>query len=199
MIQQHCSISRTTSRSLRCAWGCRFAAHACFFLLVFSLGSQNQTQAEPDDNHLSSGKVPTGWKTYHGNFFEIGVPPNFVSMPENKRRGGGSGDEVALWNQDQQVEFYVYSPQWNGVASRTVTQSTETLDSHESKTTGGLVEERWVMSAKDKSYVRFVVSFTDTKLNTNKTFGIRVPSMRTYAQVKPTFIQWKRTLQQFAD
>ena len=141
--------------------------------------------------------MPQGWKSYHGNFFDIGVPPNFVARPEDKRRRRELGDGVSLWNRRLQVEFYVFSPQWNGVGSYTATRKSETLDSHESMTTGGMVEERWVMTAKN--YVRFVVSITDTKLNTNKTFGIRIPNMRTYELVKPTFVQWRRTLQQFAD
>ena len=69
-----------------------------------------------------------GWKTYRCNFFEVGIPPNFVPKPE--RGGEDRGDGVSLWNDRLQVEFYVYSPQWNGVASRTATGPAETLGSH---------------------------------------------------------------------
>lgn len=178
---------------------CGGTARAFLALLIFTLGSLTQTNASPDETLSANETPPPEWKLYHGNFFEIGVPPNFVERPEGKLVGDNRSDGVSLWNESQGVEFYVFSPQWNGVSPWTKTKTAETLDSHESKTTGDVVEEQWTMTAKNKSYVRFVVSLTNTTLNTNRTFGIRIPNMKVYAKVKPTYVQWKRTLQQFAD
>ena len=145
-------------------------------------------------------ETPAGWKIFRGNFFNIGVPPGYVATPQGQPGGGGKSDEVSLWNESLKVEFCVFSPQWNGKAIMSeVGDRAEVLSEHESKKIGDVQEEQWTITARDKSYVRFVVSRTKLKENTNTTFGIRVPNMKVYEQVKPVYLRWKQTLQQFAD
>jgi len=144
--------------------------------------------------------VPTGWKTHRGNYFSIGVPPGFVATPQGESGDGGRSDAVSLWNQKLAVEFYVFSPIWNGnVIIKEVAERAEELTSHESKKTGGILEEQWTITARNKSYVRFVVSRTDVEKNINTTFGIRVPNMKAYESIRPIYLQWKATLEKYGD
>ena len=143
--------------------------------------------------------VPEGWKVYKGNFFSIGVPPGFEVFPEGDPGGAGKYDEVGLWNEALQVKFSVYSPQWNGEASMMQVLRYETLKSREEKTTGGVKEIQLQMADEEHGYIRFVVSRTKLNENTNTTFGIQIPNMKVYEKVKPTYVKWKTTLEQFAD
>jgi len=162
-------------------------------LLVFSLCAAALLPASAED-------VPAGWKTFKGNYFSIGVPPGFVATPQGDAGGGGRHDEVSLWNAELSVEFYVYSPQWNGQAIiMEVATRAEELTSSESKRTGNIEETQLTITALDKSYTRFVLSLTNVAENTNKTFGVRVPNMKVYEKIRPTYVTWKKTLTQFAD
>ena len=143
--------------------------------------------------------VPEGWKVYKGNFFSIGVPPGFEVFPEGDPGGAGKYDEVGLWNEALQVKFSVYSPQWNGEASMMQVLRYETLKSREEKTTGGVKEIQLQMADEEHGYIRFVVCRIKLNENTNTTFGIQIPNMKVYEKVKPTYVKWKTTLEQFAD
>lgn len=144
--------------------------------------------------------VPAGWKSYRGNFFKIGVPPGYEAQPQGAPGGGGKYDELSLWNEKQQVQFSVYSPQWNGQAIfMEVADRAEVLKSREAKKIGNVEEVQLEIAARDKSYIRFVVSRTKLNENTNTTFGVRVPNMKVYEQIKPTYVKWKGTLEQYAD
>ncbi len=143
--------------------------------------------------------MPTGWRVYRGNFFSIGVPPGFEVQPQGYPGSGGKFDELSLWNPALQVQFSVYSPQWNGEAIFMEVARVEVLKSRQEKTTGGVREIQLEIAAQDRSYLRFVVSRTKLNENTNTTFGIRIPHMKVYEQIKPTYVKWKASLEQFAD
>jgi hypothetical protein len=55
------------------------------------------------------------------------------------------------------------------------------------------------MADEEHGNIRFVVSRTKLNENTNTTFGIQIPNMKVYEKVKPTYVKWKTTLEQFAD
>ena len=144
--------------------------------------------------------IPAGWKKHQGAYFDIGVPPGFKATAQGETVFDGKTNAVSLWNEKLQVEFYVFSPQWNGRADiLDVAERAEVLESREKNKKGDLVIEEVTIKARDKSYIRFVVSTTNEMYNTNKTFGIRVPNMKVYEQVRALYLQWKQTLQQFAD
>ena len=175
------SISRLPLRS-----GLLLIALACFPLSPFL--------------RSAVAAIPAGWGSFHGNFFVIGVPPGFVARPRGNPGGGGKFDAVSLWNKTSSVEFYVFSPQWNGRAEiMEVAQGAEVLTSKESNRTGSVLEVQLTITARDRSYVRFVISRTKENENTNTTWGIRVPNMKVYEQIRPTYVRWKQTLEQFAD
>ena len=140
------------------------------------------------------------WMSYTGNYFKIGVPPGFQIQPQGKPGAIGKYDELCLWNEKLRVQFSVFSPQWNGEALfARVQEQREILKSREEKTTGGVKEIQLEISARDGSYIRFVVSRTKLDENTNTTFGIQVPSMEIYGKVKTMYLKWKASLEQYAD
>ncbi|MBS0657696.1 MAG: hypothetical protein JSR82_05535 [Verrucomicrobia bacterium] len=144
--------------------------------------------------------IPAGWGKFKGAFFEVGIPPGFKASGQMPNPGGAGHDAVSLWNATDRVEFYVYSPQWNGRSNYAgPIPGTEKVTSRESSRQGNVAEEQLTITALDNSYVRFIVSRTKENENTNTTFGVRVPNMSVYQQIKPTYVRWKQTLQQFAD
>ncbi len=138
------------------------------------------------------------WNKFRGAFFEIGVPPGFKA---NAQQWGPNEqiNAVSLWKESSRVEFYVFSPQWNGTAGALSLVPGEVLKSREIKREGKVQVVELEIAAHDGSYTRFVVSRTNEDLNTNVTWGIRVPNMKIYSEMRPIYLRWKQTLQQFAD
>lgn len=147
---------------------------------------------------ISAGQ-PNGWSKFRGAFFEIGIPPGFTAKGQPDS-AAGQVSAVRMWNAAKKVEFYVFSPQWNGTADAlSLVPGREVLKSRETKREGKVQVVELEIAARDGSYTRFVVSRTNDETNTNLTWGIRVPNMKVYAEVRPTYLRWKETLQQFAD
>lgn len=151
-------------------------------------------------SQITRAEVPEGWKTFKGAYFEIGVPPGFVAKPV---KTDGIVNSVSLVNAKEGVEFQIYSPQWGGVAPFAKAGEGEKIDSSDKKVKGKETTEEFTINAKDGSYVRFVLSQSfageENGTHTNKTFGIKVPNMEKYTAIKKIYVEWKKTLTQFAD
>jgi hypothetical protein len=157
---------------------------------------------------LSSADVPAGWKSFRGAYFEVGVPPAFtakaIKEENDSANGGNAHDAVKVIHKALKVEFSVFSPQWDGVAPFfKINEATEVLADRKTKKSGKDTVEELTITAKDKSYTRYVLSqsFSDeaNSTHTNKTFSIQVPDAKTHDQVKKLHAQWKKTLVQLAD
>jgi len=151
-------------------------------------------------SNIARSDVPAGWKAFKGDFFEIGVPPGFTATAV---KTGGHTDSVRLSNASLGVVFEVYSPQWDGEAPFKKAMAGEKIVSNETRKAGKETAQDISIEAKDGSYIRFVLSQSyandAASSRTNKTFGIKAPNMKAYAQVKSLYIQWKKSLTQFAD
>lgn len=150
--------------------------------------------------HAAQADMPVGWKTFQGDFFEIGVPPGFVARPV---KTGHQLNAVVLTNKKLGVEFAVFSPQWDGEAPFKKSLAGERLVSKNVKKAGKEIAEDITIEATDGSYTRYVLSQTFENApngsRTNKTFGITVSDLQTHQRVKNLYIEWKKTLTQFAD
>lgn len=150
--------------------------------------------------HRAPAAPPKGWKIFKGAFFEIGVPPGFIVNPV---KANGQVNAVRLVNETLNVEFMVFSPQWDGEAPFKKPSDNEKLVSREVKKGAKTTSEDIAIEAKDGSYTRFVLSqtFGDDAdgSHTNKTFGIKVRNMESYKKIRTLYVQWKTTLTQFAD
>ncbi len=150
-----------------------------------------------------------GIKKYEGAWFDISYPENFSAKKEGP-------DEASFTSPDNSVQFYVYSPQWNGnPVSYLEPLPNEIIESDESKTeinpddTYPKKVTRYVtFAAKDGSYKR---SFVSIKMGFNEpqkggedavlhlVFGIKYANQATYTKYLNEYLAFKKSLTQYAD
>ncbi len=160
------------------------------------------------------------WPTYHGAFFSIQYPPDFEVHPSLPNGDGFGGHDSAFFRSpDGAVEFYVFSPQWDGEPTAIkVKPETENLVDEKTKireifyppddVPAAYSRATWVtIEAKDKSYTRSYLdirgSWDDTgpqaSVWSRRTFGIKYVDQRAYRQYRDQYLRFRSTLRQFAD
>ena len=137
------------------------------------------------------------WSTYTGAWFKIEFPPGFEVRP--------SLDDSAFFiSPDKKVEFYVFSPQWNGEPTDFVftSQSEKEIAREEQKSEQKIVPGftvQWVtVKAKNGSYWRSWVD-KETENNTRTVFGIKYQNQEVYKKYKEQYRRFKGSLIQYAD
>lgn len=154
-------------------------------------------------------RVVADKKDYYGSFFKISYPQDFKSSPDGPKDTYPESDmeyietdEAVFTSQDGVVQFYVFSPQWGGTSKWESALENEKLVS--SKTTeqeqeiGGMSTITYMtFEAKDGSYTRSI-SIKETE-NTKMAFGVKYPDIETYRLFKPEYLEFKKSLEQFAD
>lgn|SRR5574341_359917 len=141
----------------------------------------------------------TGWRTYRGAWFEIQYPANFRVRPSLSSSSAQGYDSVFLAAPDVTVEFYVFSPQWNGTPSDIEVKSSELLVSQSLEEKGGKTIRRVAIRARDGSYLRAFEDTEDKTTNTRKVFGIRYRDEQSYNRYRQSYLRFKTSLRQFAD
>jgi hypothetical protein len=140
------------------------------------------------------------WRVYKGAWFEIKYPAAFQVHPSQRSSSAQGYDSVFFTAPDASVEFYVFSPQWNGEPGDVAINSrNEVLVSQSSERKGSKTVRRVTIKARDDSYSR---SFEDTKdeaTNTRKVFGIKYRNEIAYSRYRQTYLTFKQSLRQFAD
>jgi len=150
-------------------------------------------------------------KKFVGPWFTVNYPATFKARP-------GKADwtpEVKESNSafflspDKHVEFYVYSPQWDGEPTdyapdtqrEVVTEKRE--QTHQEKINSenqDTIRVQWVtVKAKDGSYFRSWVDRENVTRHTRYTFGIKYSDQRSYNKYKKQYEAFKQSLEQFAD
>ena len=159
----------------------------------------------------AKAKPPAGWKRYSGAWFDVFYPPAFTPIPAQKSTSGEGVDSVSFLAPAREVEFYVFSPQWNGHASvldidaRRERLTSKEVTRSDYKTGDGqvekdVVEDTWLgISALDGSYVRFVHEHSNRLLNTTRVFGIKCKDMAAYGRYKADYDSFRQSLVQYAD
>ncbi|MFM2337503.1 MAG: hypothetical protein RL115_696 [Bacteroidota bacterium] len=144
-------------------------------------------------------------KTYNGAWFDIKYPSTFTARSGEKSATLSTEFESAFFlSPDKQVEFYVYSPQWNGEPSDIDVTKTEKKAATSTKKrveiTGDEIEENWwTITANDKSYVRSYYQYINNTLNTTKIFGIKYKNQKALDKYKKQYADFKKSLIQYAD
>jgi hypothetical protein len=148
------------------------------------------------------GKTDRGtWRSFTGAWFKIDYPGDFSVLPSLVSRTSASGYDSAFFRSpDGLVEFYVYSPQWGGEPSDValdpsseVAAAEKTVHKNGSRTT-------WLtFAARDRSYTRSLVDTEHSGQNTRLVFGIKYRDQRAYDAYKPAYLQFKASLEQYAD
>jgi hypothetical protein len=109
-------------------------------------------------------------------------------------------DSVFFSAQDGTVEFYVFSPQWNGIPSDIeINPQTEVLVSRDASQKSGKNIRRITIRALEGSYLRSYEDTEDTTTNTRKVLGIKYVNAAAYNRYRQAYLVFKASLVQFAD
>lgn len=146
------------------------------------------------------GKASQSWLTYKGAWFEVKYPSDFRVRPSLQSSSGQTYDSVFFSSPDGSVEFYVFSPQWNGQPSDIELNSqSEVQVSQDTQRRSGKIVRRVTIRARDNSYLRSFEDTEDTSTNTRKVFGIKYRNQAAYSRYRQSYLTFKQSLRQFAD
>lgn len=154
---------------------------------------------------ITVNKKVDKWLVYQGAWFKISYPPGFTVRPSLKSLTSSKGYDSAFFEpRDKSVQFYVFSPQWNGkpkdIAVNPITENVASTKTVEKRV--GQVENitiKWTtIAAKNGSYLRSIVD-TVSSLNTRTAFAIKYRNSKTLEKYKPDYARFKKSLEQYAD
>jgi len=139
-------------------------------------------------------------KTFKGAWFDVKYPSSFTVKPSLKSTTVQEGYESAFFvSPDQLVEFYVFSPQWNGNPTDILLKSSEKLIKTYKTTKGSQMQKWWTISAKDGSFTRSYYQVSDDSANTIKVIGIKYKNHQAHNKYKEHYLAFKSSLVQYAD
>jgi len=139
------------------------------------------------------------WKTFEGLYFSINYPDNFKVNPSIKS-DGSKYNSVFFVSPDKTVEFYVYSPLWNGEATDVaVDKSKEIILSEESIIKNGIETKYLNIEAKDKSYERSYLFRENINTNNLTVYGIKYKTKDDYDYYLNDYLKFKKSIEQWSD
>jgi hypothetical protein len=156
-------------------------------------------QANSDQNTVTSDNTQSEEGIYHGAWFDINYPKHFKAKGSMRSSTGDGFDSATFTSPDNSVEFYVFSPQWNGEPTDIALKPTETTSSSRSDNSNSKEIEWWTIEAKDKSYTRSYQKTTDKSSNTIYVIGLKYEDQNSYNKYKNQYLDFKSSLVQFAD
>ena len=138
------------------------------------------------------------WLVYKGAYFDIKYPATFRVRPS--QRTEDRYDSVFFTAPDGAVEFYVFSPIWNGdPRDIEINEGQETYVSQDTTERGGIKIRRVTIRARDGSYTRSIEDRENTNTNNRTVFGIKYRDQKAYDQHRQTYLAFKKSIRQFAD
>lgn len=136
---------------------------------------------------------------FQGAWFEVWYPDGWAAVPSLASESRSAGvDSVFLRSPDGEVEFYIFAPQWSGEPRDiALDPATEHLDSSEISESASKSIRWYTISAMNGAYTR---SYQDTKgESTRSVVGIKYRSDDAYRKHLSAYLQFKKSLRQFAD
>ena len=159
-------------------------------------------------NHHSWAQSDLQWQDYKGAWFKVEYPADFTVKPSIKSTTSVKGYDSAFFvSPDQSVEFYIFSPMWNGVPSdiqlnpkteKLVSETTEDVPD-KPHNMGMKSVRRYTIVAKDSSYLRSYVDTENKVANTRFVVGLKYNNMETYNAYKDRYLRFKESLKQYLD
>ncbi len=145
--------------------------------------------------------VQPKWPTFKGAWFEVKYPSGFsVRRSLQRASSTDSCDSAFFKSPDGAVEFYVFSPQWNGNPTDiAINPQTEKYIAQSAGTVKGIRTIRVTIKAKNGSYLRSFVDVENKTENTRLVFGIKYKTQKAYAKCKSDYIKFKGSLTQYGD
>lgn len=163
---------------------------AALFLLMTLIGISVLTD--------STGAAQRGWRTYKGAYFDIKYPAGFRARAS--LRSDENPDSAFFTAPDGSVEFYVFSPIWNGEPRDIeINEATEDYVSQDTQTNAGIKIRRVTIRAKDASYLRSFEDTENTNTNNRTVFGIKYRNQAAYDRYRQTYLTFKKSIRQYAD
>jgi hypothetical protein len=146
---------------------------------------------------LAGAVGAAGWKTFLGRMFQIQYPANFkviISHPANEC------DSAKFASPDGKVEFYVFSPMWNGDPEGIALEpASERIKDDNSETKNNKLVRWYTIEAKNGGYQRSYVDTTYLDNNTRHVFGIKYVNDEALKKYQPDYAKFKASLVQMAD
>ena len=150
---------------------------------------------------------------YRGAWFNIDYPKGWQVRPSLREGSSPTGptESVFFIAPDKSVEFYVFSPLWNGdpkdialEPDREEIVSSRVGSAPRVRQAGGgylynPVAHWYTVRAKDHSYQRSWVDVEDKGLNVRRVFGIQYRSRQAYQKYQPQYAHFRQSLEQFSD
>ena len=163
--------------------------------------------ASPPTSTLPSTKEETRditYATYEGGWFEIEYPSDFIVNDTIESNNPGLFDAAVFTSPEDNLDFYIYSPQWNGEPTdiafmpdteNIVAKTSETVEKDDSI----IIINRYTYAAKDGSYTRSYEDIENTTLNARRVVGIQYSDQEAYDDYLEEYLHFKNSLIQYAD
>lgn len=138
---------------------------------------------------------------FQGAWFDVWIPDDFQAAPSLRSATDPDGVESAFFRSaDHQVEFYVFSPQWDGEPTDiALDPARERLSASETKDLADTTVTWYTIDALDGSYSRSYQDRRSTLEHTRTVLGVKYMSKAAYARYKDAYLQFKRSLRPFTD
>lgn len=176
-------------------------------VLIFTGCVENGLKDLENNETPDQSEVQNEAPKYTGNWFEINYPKDFAPSPTEPLQVWEDisyieTDEAYFLSPDQSVEFFVYSPQWDGEPKDyLMAKENEEIFSEEKTEEENIVKTETIFKEKNAEYFRKALStretLGDTKLHW--VFGIKYVNEDALANYEEDFNKFKESLVQFAD
>jgi hypothetical protein len=150
---------------------------------------------------LLAGTVNAQTKIYAGAWFDIRYPASFSVKPSQPSPSAEGYESVFFIAPDKSVEFYVFSPQWNGDPKDiALNEATEKMVSSKQQMQGDSTLITWfTIVANNKTYTRTYEKHLNEVLNVHWVIGIKYKSQAAFKKYRTAYLRFKQSLAQFAD
>ena len=140
-------------------------------------------------------------KRYEGAWFTINYPSDFIVKNSMRSLTSVEGFDSAFFTSpDGLVEFYIFSPQWNGIPSDIeIRPQSELLIDSDIRRLSDRTEILYTIAAKDGSYKRSYREVKQYESTVNWVLGIKYTSQRAYQKYQQAYVRFKKSLIQYAD
>jgi hypothetical protein len=138
-------------------------------------------------------------KIFNGAWFDIKYPSNFIAKGSLKSTTSDGFESAIFKSPNNLVEFYIFSPQWNGEATDILLKTKEKLSSSKSQVNGDVETKWWTITSLDGSYSRSYQQKYNKSQNTKWIIGIKYKNGSALEKFKKEYTLFKKSLKQYAD
>lgn len=110
---------------------------------------------------------------FQGAWFQIQYPSHFIATGSMKSLTADGFDSAVFTSPDKQVEFYIFSPQWEGEANDIKLHLHEKISSSKTQISGDTEITWWTIVSLNGLYQRSYIQKTNTIYHTTCVFGIK--------------------------